>query len=180
MRNILIILLAVSVFACSENKQKPGNTKESQLSEIKKLENVLKNSEEVKPDLKKIEQMVNLYEVYVNNFPNDSIAPYYLFQAGRLLMTSKEYHKAIDKFATVHNRYKNSKHAGMSLFMQAFVYETGLSKMGKAKELYDQFIMEYPEHEMVKDAKASIQNLGKTPEEIIKEFKLKNSSDSLS
>jgi hypothetical protein len=40
----------------------------------------------------------------------------------------------------------------------------------KAAEWYNQFIALYPDHPMVHDAKVSLQNLGKSPDQMVREF----------
>ena len=44
----------------------------------------------------------------------------------------------------------------------------------QAKTIYEEVIAKYPTSTYANDAKAAIKNLGKTDEELIKEFKKKN------
>jgi outer membrane protein assembly factor BamD (BamD/ComL family) len=61
------------------------------------------------------------------------------------------------------------------MFMQAYVYENSLQDYGKAKTVYTEFIRKYPESELVEDARISIRNLGKSPEEILESLLKKDS-----
>ena len=52
--------------------------------------------------------------------------------------------------------------------------ETQLNDTSKARVIYEQVIQKYPNTQFAIDSKASIDNLGKTPEQLIKEFEAKN------
>ena len=60
------------------------------------------------------------------------------------------------------------------MFLQGFIYETQLNDTSKARVIYEQVIQKYPNTQFAIDSKASIDNLGKTPEQLIKEFEAKN------
>ena len=53
---------------------------------------------------------------------------------------------------------------------KAFVLENQINDYDQAKNTYEVFIEEYPDHPMRDDAEYSIKNMGKSPEELIKEF----------
>jgi len=49
-----------------------------------------------------------------------------------------------------------------------------LQNYDKATEIYEDFIAKYPESAFADDARISIDNMGKTPEELIQEFERRN------
>lgn len=55
----------------------------------------------------------------------------------------------------------------------AFIYENQLHGAEKAKKLYEEFMKKYPDHELAKDVKFSLDHIGKSDEELIKEFEAK-------
>jgi TolA-binding protein len=59
------------------------------------------------------------------------------------------------------------------MFLKAFVYEDQLHDLNKAKKYYEEFLEKYPDSDFADDARISLQNLGKSPEELIKEFEEK-------
>ena len=59
--------------------------------------------------------------------------------------------------------------------MLGFVQENYSGNLDEARRIYQLFLMEFPNHEMADDARASIDNLGKSPEEIIRGFEIKDS-----
>ena len=50
------------------------------------------------------------------------------------------------------------------------VYENYLGDLDNAKMIYLEFLEKYPDNEFADDAEISIQNLGKSPEELIRQF----------
>ena len=57
--------------------------------------------------------------------------------------------------------------------MKGYVYENEIGDLNAAKKIYEDFIAKYPDDEFADDAAVSIKNLGKSPEELIKEFEEK-------
>ena len=62
----------------------------------------------------------------------------------------------------------------VAMFVKGFVYETQYGNEEAARKAYEEFIKAYPDSELVNDAKASIENLGLTPEELIRKFEQQN------
>ena len=102
--------------------------------------------------------------------PDDSLAPEYLYSAAELANGLLQRTRAIELFAKNNQQYPLSKKAPVCLFFQGFIYETQLNDLPKAKELYSEFLQKFPDHQLTKDVKFSLDNLGKSPEELIKQF----------
>ncbi len=56
------------------------------------------------------------------------------------------------------------------MYLKAYVYENYLGDLEHAKMIYIEFLEKYPDNEFADDAEISIQNLGKSPEELIRQF----------
>jgi len=54
--------------------------------------------------------------------------------------------------------------------LKAYIYENLLSNLGLAQKTYRDFLSLYPDHELSDDAEAALLNLGKSPEELVREF----------
>ncbi len=91
-----------------------------------------------------------------------------------LFRSIKATNKALFYFNKLQNNFPDYKNTPYSVFLQAFLYESQMNDTAKAREYYNLFISKYPNHNLVKDAKASINMLGKDLNEIIKEFEAKN------
>ncbi|CAN5606669.1 hypothetical protein BH11BAC2_BH11BAC2_15300 [soil metagenome] len=125
----------------------------------------------------KADSVINMYLAYADSYQDDTLSAEYLFRAGDLAQGIGRFKKAIEYYGRI-QRYPNYRKSPEALFLQGFVSETGLADTSSARQFYEKFLKLYPKHEMVKDAKASLDNMGKTPEELIRQFESKLSGDS--
>lgn len=119
-----------------------------------------------------VKPLLKLYENYYRNFPKDTVAAAYLMKGGQTAMHSNMNQKAIRFFDAVETGFSNTSHYPMAIFMKGFVYDNA-GDTTKARLYYKKFINEYPDHKLAKDAHISIENLGKSLDEIVKNFDAK-------
>lgn len=119
------------------------------------------------------------YLGFAEQFPEDSLSPDYLFRAAEVASGIGNPKKSIELYKQVYEKYPQYKRSAYCLFLQGFVYETQLRDTANAKKIYTAFISKYPGHSLYNDVKFSIENLGKSEEELIKQFEanLTNSSN---
>ena len=72
------------------------------------------------------------------------------------------------------DKYPNYKNYTASLYLQGFLLDNYLNDDAKAKVIYEEVIAKYPTTIYADNAKMAIRNLGKSDDELIKEFKKKN------
>jgi TolA-binding protein len=118
---------------------------------------------------------IKAYIDYANEFPNDSISADYYFRSAGLATASGNYDQAILFYNTVADKYPTYKYVVEAIYQEAMIYDSDLPGQDpKAKILYEQVIRDYPNHKLAADSKVAIQNLGKSDEELVKEFEKKN------
>jgi TolA-binding protein len=118
---------------------------------------------------------IKAYIDYANEFPNDSVSADYFFRAGGLATASGNYDQAIMFYNTLVDKYPTYKFVVEAIYEEAMIYDSNLPGQDpKAKVLYEQIIRDYPKHKLAADAKVAIQNLGKSDEELVREFEKKN------
>ena len=115
-------------------------------------------------------------DAFVKDYKEDEHTPDLLFKSGEVLNGLQNYTFAIRKFQEVHLLFPKHPKASESIFLCAFIYDTYLQRYDDATRYYKLFLKKYPNHPLAKDAKISLDNIGKTPEELVKEFELKNDS----
>ncbi len=111
-------------------------------------------------------------------YPDDKQNAKYLFELARIHQSRGEYTEALTALDKLLKDYADSKEAGMSVFMQGFIYANLTMDLAKAKEKYELYLRKYA-HEnekMAHDVKLELENLGKTPDEIFKEIQAKMDS----
>ncbi len=114
--------------------------------------------------------VLSAYNTYAKNFPDDADAPKYLFKAGEIQRTLKRFDKAIASYKTICEKYPDYEKTPHSLFLLGFTYEEDMKNTDKAKGVYEDFLKKYPKHDLADDVQFSLNNLGKSAEEIIKGF----------
>lgn len=167
-----VFLAAITLFACSRASDEERQT-------VYLLEKQYTSDPKLYSNKVKTEEMLKAYIDFAGKYENDTATPHFLFNAANLAMNTNKPDMAIDLLKTIHGKNKNNRYAATSLFLIGFVYENYKLNLKKAKDAYNEFISTYPDHSLVPSAKASIENLGKSPEQLIREFEQKNQLDSL-
>jgi outer membrane protein assembly factor BamD (BamD/ComL family) len=169
---VLISALLISVMACS-GPGKSGDTKKSIQNSITASEDKMFNNPDTRITREDAVELIGLYEKYADKFPEDSLAPVYLFRASDISMNLQQPVKTIALFNKIMTKYPDYEKTSSVMFLKAFVYEDQLHDLNKAKKYYEEFLEKYPDSDFADDARISLQNLGKSPEELIKEFEEK-------
>lgn len=108
---------------------------------------------------------------------NDSLSPVFYFKAGQVAQAIGSYSQAQAMLNNCLNKYPRFANKAAVLFLLAQLYDDAsmLNNEEKAKEYYEQIVKEYPKTSYATDAQSAIRNLGKSDEELVKEFLKKNS-----
>lgn len=146
--------------------------------------------------------LVRRYINYVKQYPQSEFAPIYCFDGGKLASTIGESGDAIELWLTIYEQYhdfhlypetmlflafefenkmplyiqtynkkekfKSQNHAR---FKQLDLHKTDWNK--EAEKMYKSFLAKYPTHELAPQVKALLEQIGKTPNEVVTQFKAK-------
>ena len=160
--NRFIVVFVLSLFFVGCNTNDPAK-------KIEKLEKQLFATENaIDPEV--ADDLVSAYCDFADANPKDAKAPEYLFKAVDVSMNLNEPQRTIFIIDKLLNDYPDYPRAQAALFVKAFIFETRYNNLEVAKRLYEQYLSMYPDGEFAEDCKASIENLGLTPEELIKKF----------
>lgn len=171
LRLTMAAAIVVMMTACSNSKLK--------VEDLKEAEATLFN-DDMTANKETVPEVVDLFCQYVNENPEAEDAPNWLFKAFEIAVGYLEPQKAIEIGEKLFENYPDYDKTPVGMFMLGtMVYEDKLGELGKAKMLYEKLIAEYPESEFAPVAEQAIINLGKTPEEIIREFEEMNLIDSV-
>jgi len=125
-----------------------------------------------------IPHLMNSYATYRKNYPEDSLNAEYLFHAAEIYRMEGDPLRAISCYHQVFTQYPLSEKQPVALFMEGFLYENELSDLLKAKEKYQLFLANFPDHSLYKDVTFSLANLGKNAETLLQEILAKKAADS--
>ncbi len=140
--------------------------------QITDLEKELYAAQELNED--KAKKMVALYETYYQNYFKNYRCADYLFKAGELSENIHQPYRAIGFYTKCYEEYPAYKLNNLCLFRMANLYDFKLSNYIKAKALYMEVKEKFPKSDLAKDADAAIKMMGKSDQEMIKEFEKKN------
>ncbi|MBK6965430.1 MAG: hypothetical protein IPH20_16250 [Bacteroidales bacterium] len=162
--------LAITAFvilgiSCSSQREKD-------IKAITSLEKQLEN-EGAKPDPAKLTQLLDSYIAFVDHNSADTMAPDYLYKAVNLCIGVNNGTRAMQLIDRTLNEFPKSSYTPETVFLKAYVYENLLSDYGQASKVYNDFIRKYPTHDLADDAEAALKYLGKSPEELVREFEAK-------
>jgi outer membrane assembly lipoprotein YfiO len=84
----------------------------------------------------------------------------------------KDKKKALEAYKKFYQMFPSSKQAPTMLFLSAFIYNNEFNNepgmLDSARRSYELFLEKYPDHELASSAKFELENLGKSPDELIK------------
>lgn len=166
---VAVLITLISINACTD--QLSQASLETQISELE--DSVFTENMEVRPfQDENVVILSKKYQMYAaTEGTPDSSAVDALFKAVALAKNvNKSYAKAIKLLNKIHTEYPESSRASTALFYEGFTYANDLQDYDKAKKVYDQFLAKYPNDPMAVSVMAEIENLGKTPDQIIEEF----------
>ena len=160
-KNLFVIsfLLLLSFYGCSTQN-----------------ENDLMESAKKNVENEQYKEAINDYEKFIADYPHSKNLGIVNFELAKLYqgkfaegLTKKEsMEKAIEHYKVVYEDYPEMKEAPSSLFMTGFIQANELHKFDDAKETYNLFIKRYPDHELAASAQNELDNLGLSPEEILR------------
>ena len=159
-RLILLLFILLVMVGCNTNDP---------AKRIEKLEEQAFATEgAINPEV--ANDLVSAYCDFADANPDDAMAPEYLFKAVDVSMNLNEPQRTIYIIDKLLNNYPDYPRTQAALFVKGFIFETRYENCDMAKKIYEQYLVMYPDGEFAESCRASIENLGLTPEELVKKF----------
>lgn len=168
----LLFILLSAITSCKPSKEKSA-------AEINAFENRLFSPGSMGFSRASADSLLALYDAFIEDNPEDSLAPVYLFKAGSVAMNGGAGNRAVTYFDKYIQAFPQGPKAPLCLFFKAFAYENVVHDIEQARENYLRFIEKYPDNEFTDDAKLALMNLGKSPDQMVREFELQHKADSI-
>ena len=166
MKNITLLLSLFMLAACSRPQEKLQK-------DITQQESYFQNQENSIPSTGKADTLIGMYLSYADQYQDDTLSPEYLFRAGDLSIGLGKFTQAQDLLGRV-ERYPNYQKLPQVTFLQGFVAENHMGDTATARVHYERFLDKYPDHPLAKDARAAIEHMGMSPEDLIRQFEQNN------
>lgn len=119
------------------------------------------------------QELLDVYKAYAQAFPQDSLAPEYLFRAAGLALPLGRADESVVLYDRVIKDYPQWPKLVDTYYLKAMTVEE-LGKKADAKLAYEEVIKRYPDHQFAKDAAQMIDNMQYTPEELIEKWRMQN------
>jgi len=164
MRNVFaysILLIGILLISCTSHQEKL-------LAEIKKLEETVRN--QAVPGKEEGNKLIGKYLEFADAYPDDTLTPTILYNAARVSVSISNPQQGVDILQRLIEKYPESKPLADAYVFLGFIYETALMDFQKAGYWYELFLKDFPNHPMYEDVRFSLNNLGKSPDEIVAEF----------
>ena len=160
---IVLAVITLAFISCSSSKSKLETT-------ILDLEDNLFSNTTSMIDKNITKELVDSYISFADQYPDDTNAAVYLFKAADISMNLLDPRLAIQLFDRIMVEYSDFKKIPQCLFLKGYVFENELRQLDKAQRIYLEFLEKYPDNEFADDVQISLDNLGKSPEELIRQF----------
>ena len=80
----------------------------------------------------------------------------------------ESFNRAQEYFMQVFEKYPESDEAPKSLFLSGFIFANNLNNYDEATSRFKLFLNKYPSHSLAPAAQQELDNMGLSPEEILK------------
>lgn len=116
---------------------------------------------------KAAQSYVDACEAYALAYPGTTEAPEYLYKATEVSRTLRTFSKSLSMYDWILDQYPQYEKAPTAMFLKGFIIENELKNDNMAKEVYNEFLTRYPDHQLKDDVQFLLDNVGKTDEEIM-------------
>ena len=161
---LMSVLMLCTLLCCTHEKTE----QEKLLDEIAAKEAELYKDKTEAIDKDKAIEMVRLYAKYADKYTTDTLAPEYLFRAAEISENANQPNNAVNYLTRIEDNYKDYKNYPLCIFKKAYIYENLLKNQEKARQYYEKFIADYPNHELAEAANSSLLFLGMSDDDLIK------------
>ena len=174
MKRVLAVSIVMVLFGACSPKQA---WKKNAIDREEKA--LMEQAKKGKVDTAAVNVLLNDYETFAESYPTDTTGANYLFKAADFYRYLHKPLRSIELYTKIYDHYPTVSKRPYALFLQGFIYENEVSNPHAAKALYEKFLAEFPTHPIANDVKTTLNNLGKTPEQLIQQFQEKAKQDSL-
>lgn len=157
------LLLASALLLLTACGHKPN--RDQALADIATREQALAQVN-IAADEQQAYDMIDLYQQFATDFPEDSLAPVYLQKSADIYINLGDNDQALAILDTIIAQYPGYDDLAGCLFLKGQAYENN-EQYDQAREAYSQFVNDYPDHVLAPDTRKMLPYIGLTPEEML-------------
>lgn len=118
----------------------------------------------VASNMEQADSMIALYQLFFNNYPDDSLAPIYMMRTAEIQINTGSFEEGIATLDSVMTLYPGFEDVAVCQFLKGTAYEQN-QQYDLAREAYTEFVTNYPDHVLAADTRKMLPFIGLTPEE---------------
>lgn len=147
----------------------PANEVLKKAQESEELSRRTLDTMRVKPDPKEFfRPVIAGFSALVDRYESTPEAEVALFRRAAILNNdTKEHDRAVEDYKLYAERYPEGEKTPLVMFLVGYIYNNELHNLDSAGAAYKRFLQKYPDNEMAASAQFELNNLGKTPEELL-------------
>ncbi len=167
-----LVFIVMALASCNMQKERSKKSIDSQEQAL------VAQTQKGKTDTAAVNKLLESYQAFAETYPDDTTGANYLFKAADFYRYMHMPLRSIELYSKIYAHYPTIAKRPFALFLQGFIYENEVGNTTAAKNLYEKFLSEYPSHPIAKDVQVTLQNLGKSPEELMEQFQQNAAADS--
>ncbi len=170
--NLTLLLwgLALVVLSCDSNAQQKQNPEDVILRVNKEL--LDSNQHIIKANAR---EYIRLTQEFIASKADSMKIIKYAIQGAEVAVNIEEYEQAIQSYDLIALQFpSNPKVVANALFAKAFTFENYLKDTDTARKIYQSILDKYPNQEIAKMVRPTLENLGKSEAQLLEMIKNKN------
>jgi len=162
----LVIVCLVLWMGCSKP---PANEVLKKAQESEELARRMLDTMRVKPDPKEyFRPVIAEFSKLVERYESTPEAEVALFRRAAIRNNdTKEHELAVADYKLYADRYPAGEKTPLVMFLIGYIYNNELLNLDSAAAAYRRFLQKFPDNEMASSAQFELNNLGKSPEELL-------------
>ncbi len=164
MKYVWLIPVAALLFSCGEQKETSADVQ----TRIRAMEDSV--FESLTFDKRKAQALVDVYKAYANANPGDTMSAEFLFRAANVSKSMHEGEEGLRLYDRIISEFPSWRRLPDVYYLKAFTIDSELGRKGDAYTAYQDVIGRFPDHPFAKDARAMMENLQYSDEELIQRF----------
>ena len=147
----------------------PANEVLKKAQESEELARRMLDTIRVKPDPKEyFRPVIAEFSKLVESYESSAEAEVALFRRAAIRNNdTKEHELAVDDYKLYAGRYPGGEKTPLVMFLIGYIYNNELRNLDSAAAAYKRFLQKYPDDEMASSARFELNNLGKSPEDLL-------------
>lgn len=166
LRAAKLVALAVFVASCN-SAPTPDERAKAELDTIARMEAIVFGDSLAPDQLTVAYDLATRMALFADSFPNHPKAGSMLFHSADLCQGLMQGQLSIKRFERFRRSFPNDSLVADALFMEGHVAEAVVRDTAMARKKYTEFLAQYPNHPFAPGAQFSLENMGRTDDELI-------------